>query len=80
MNNLEKLVDIFSDALEIEKSKISDELKYGDFTWDSVAHMALIAALEQEFDIMIDSDDVIDMSSLKKAKEILSKYGVIIDT
>lgn len=38
--------------------------------------MALIAALEDEFDIMIDTDDVIDMSSFAKAREILAKHGV----
>lgn len=44
--------------------------------WDSVAHMQLVAEIEDEFDIMIDTDDVIDMSSYKVALHILAKYGV----
>jgi acyl carrier protein len=44
--------------------------------WDSVAHMSLVAEIENSFDIMLDSDDVIDMSSFGKAKEILAKYDV----
>ena len=44
--------------------------------WDSVGHMSLVAALEDEFDIMIDTDDIIDLSSYEKGKEILVKYGV----
>ena len=54
-------------------------LKYQDVTtWDSVGHMSLIAALEDAFDIMMDTDDIIDLSSYEKGKEILSKeeYGV----
>ncbi len=42
--------------------------------------MALVAALDDAFSIMLDTDDVIDMSSYKKAKEILSKYGITFET
>ncbi len=38
--------------------------------------MALVAAIDDKFDIMLDTDDVIDMSSFGKAREILTKYGV----
>ena len=38
-----------------------------------------ISALEETFDIMMDTDDIIDFNSFEKGKEILSKdeYGVI---
>ena len=42
--------------------------------WDSVAHMSLIAAIEEGFDIMIDAEDVIDMNSFAKAKKIVAKH------
>jgi len=68
---------VFSNALGIELDQVSDALEYNTIKeWDSVAHMGLIAALEEAFDIMLETDDVIDMSSVGKAKEILSKYGV----
>ena len=68
---------VFSDALGISLDRVSDGLEYNTIKeWDSVAHMGLIAALEEAFDIMIETDDVIDMSSVGKAKEILAKYGV----
>lgn len=44
--------------------------------WDSVAHMQLIAAIELVFDIMLDTDDVIGMSSYQRAREIVGKHGV----
>ncbi|QTR46412.1 acyl carrier protein [Thiothrix litoralis] len=77
MQNAEKLYATFSQALGISLSRINDELKYNSIPeWDSVAHMALIAEIETTFDIMLDTDDIIDMSSVSKAKEILSKYEV----
>ena len=77
MNNVEKLVNVFVEALGIEKEKVIDSLEYNSIPeWDSVAHMALISELEEMFDIMLDTDDIIDMNSVKKSKEILIKYDV----
>lgn len=75
--NHRKLVAAFTEALEITSERVTDELEYNSIQeWDSVAHMTLVAALEEQFDIMMDTDDIIDMSSVAKAKEILRKYGV----
>lgn len=76
MNNLEKLVGCFSENLGIEAGAVTDTLSYGDNPWDSIAHMVIIAAIENAFDIMLETDDVIDMSSFGKAKEIVGKHGI----
>ncbi len=77
MNNQELLYKSFADALQIEESIISDDLKYQSITeWDSIAHMVLINEIETNFNVIIETDDVIDMSSVAKAKEILSKYNI----
>ena len=44
--------------------------------WDSVGHMNLIMALEDSFKIEMDIDDITDLSSFNKGKEILKKYKV----
>lgn len=76
-DNNEKLVGAFVEALQIEAIAVTDELQYNTIKeWDSVAHMTLVAALEEVFDIMLDTDDIIDMSSVGKAKEILGRYDV----
>jgi acyl carrier protein len=67
----------FKDALDLDDSVVIDTLTYRSIEqWDSVAHMVLIAELEDRFDVMLDTDDVIDMSSFDKAVEILGKYEV----
>jgi len=77
MNNREKLIEVFVQSLGVKSSIITDELQYNSISeWDSVAHMSLIAELEDVFDIMLDTDDIIDMSSPAKAREILIKYDV----
>lgn len=77
MSNDTTLRSVFAAVLGISLAEVTDELSYqGHVKWDSIGHMAIIAGLDKEFDLTIDMDDVIDMSSVGKAKEILSKYGV----
>ena len=78
MTNLEKYNKAFMEVLEIGEDQLAG-LKYQDIeAWDSVGHMSLVAALEDAFDILMDTDDIIDLSSYEKGKEILAKdnYGV----
>ena len=78
MTNLEKYNKAFTETFEITEDKLTG-LKYQDIeAWDSVGHMSLIAALEDAFDIMMDTDDIIDFNSYEEGKEILAKdtYGV----
>lgn len=77
MSNEETLKTVFSFVLGCTPEEIVDDLAYQVHPkWDSIGHMAIIAGLDKEFDITIDMDDVIDISSVAKAKEILRKYGV----
>ena len=76
MTNLEKYNNVFVENLQVSEDQLVG-LKYQSVElWDSVGHMSLVAALEDEFDIMIDTDDIIDLSSYEKGKVILAKYGV----
>jgi acyl carrier protein len=78
--NADKLHDCFSRALGIPRERVTDNLAYNTISeWDSVGHMALVVELEGEFDVMFDTDDILGMSTVGKAREILSRYGVRFD-
>jgi acyl carrier protein len=77
MDNTTKLKDIFMDSLAISSDTDFSTLAYRSIDeWDSVAHMQLVGEIEDAFDIMLDTQNVLDMSSFSKALEILGKYGV----
>ena len=79
MTNLEKYNQVFCETFEITNDQLSG-LKYQDIqAWDSVGHMTLVANLEDAFDIMMETDDIIDLSSYEKGMEILKKYDVTIE-
>jgi acyl carrier protein len=73
----EKVRQVFADALDLPAETNIETLEIGgDPHWDSVGHMALVAELETRFGIMLETDDMIGMSSYAKALEILRRYGV----
>lgn len=73
MTNIEKYNKAFCDSFEITENKLIG-LQYQQIElWDSVGHMTLVANLEEAFDIMMETDDIIDLSSYEKGKEILTK-------
>lgn len=79
MSNLEKYVKAFKETFMVEESALSG-LKYQDIaTWDSVGHMALMAALEEVFAVELDIDDIIEFSSFETGKAILAKYAVAME-
>ena len=79
MQNLQIYNDAFLKIFTIESDQL-ESLKYQSIdSWDSVGHMALIAELEDKFNIEIDIDDIIEFSDYKKGKEILNKYKVEIE-
>lgn len=79
MTNKEKYTKAFVDTFEVTEEQ-AQTLEYQQIQqWDSVGHMSLIAALEDAFDIMMDTEDIIDLSSFAKGKEIMKKYNVEIE-
>jgi acyl carrier protein len=77
MKNLLKYKEVFIKSLSIDKKKFNEKIKYNDIPeWDSIGHMTLMSALEDAFNITLDTDDIIDFSSFKKGAQILKKYKV----
>lgn len=66
----------FAAVLNLPDDFITAELIYNQYPgWDSVAHMALVAALEEQFDCMLEMDEILDMSSYAKVVEIMAKHA-----
>jgi len=77
---VDKLRDCFARALGIAPERVTDDLAYNSIKeWDSVAHMALVVELETEFDVMFDTDDILGMSTVGKARETLARLGARFD-
>ncbi|MDE6718047.1 MAG: acyl carrier protein [Muribaculaceae bacterium] len=77
MTNLEKYNEIFAEVFGVPNEVLNDS--FGKDTvesWDSVHQLNLVALLEEAFDIMLDPEDIMGLTSYKAGKEILSNQEV----
>ena len=73
MSNLEKYNNVFIEIMQVGEEQLAS-LKFKESAyWDSVGHMTLIAALEDEFDILLEPEDMMAITSYQIGKNILSK-------
>lgn len=77
MNSLERLNQIFCEVFGIEESALNDGFdKCNVEGWDSVRQLSLSTAVEDEFDIMLDAEDILEFTSYDNVKKVLAKYEI----
>lgn len=75
-DNLQKYITAFRDSFESAPEQL-EHLEYQSIPdWDSVGHLTLVSNIEIAFGISMEMDDITDLSSFSKGKEILKKYNV----
>ena len=69
----DKIKNIMSVVLEVEFDRISDsdDTKSID-NWDSINHMNLIVALEEEFNVLFDDEEIVELTSVKNIYSVLT--------
>lgn len=77
MTNIEKLNGIFCEVFSVAESALNSDFDNKNVEgWDSVHQLSLTSAIEDEFDIMLDAEDILEFTSYENAKNILAKYDV----
>jgi acyl carrier protein len=72
-----RLRQTVGEVLGVDPYLLSDESSPATITsWDSLGHLNLVMALEQEFEINLSADEVLAMRSLGSIRHILLRYGV----
>ena len=72
----ERVFSAFKESFDLEDDANTSKLVYQDYSaWTSIGHMILVAALESEFDTMLETDDILEMSNFEKAVSIMGKYA-----
>lgn len=75
MYDIDKLLKILGEVFGLPQDQITDDIAYNSYQpWDSLKHLQMVAMIEETFEIELEMDDIIDMSTVGKIKEILEKY------
>lgn len=71
----EKLETAFATGLGLPATTDFPSLEYRKIPeWDSVAHMQLVMEIENTFDIMLPTEDVLALSSFAVAIDIVTRH------
>ena len=75
---MDKLEEIIAKNFELDPSQIKKEMTPADIeTWDSLSQLNLISAIEKEFQIKLEIDEIFTVMKIGDIYEILSKKGVL---
>lgn len=76
MNNKQLYNKIINDVFQLNDAEIDENMTRENVeVWDSILHITLITAIEDEFEIMLDTEDILNLHSYKDGLDIISKYN-----
>jgi acyl carrier protein len=71
------LIQLFSEVLEVDATELSDESSPENVKrWDSLAAMALVAAIEEKFNVQLSTKQIMKMSTIGRARSALQSMKV----
>lgn len=71
----EKLAQIFIAQLNVSESDTKEDKKMEQVdSWNSLSHMNLIVAIEDEFKIELSGDHIAEMTSFEAIKKVIKSY------
>ena len=72
----ERIIDVVSRTMEVPAESLSAESSPATVeTWDSLKHMNLVLALEEEFGIRLDDERIMKMVSVEAIVETVTELA-----
>jgi acyl carrier protein len=72
-----KLDEIFRAVLDVPAdAEVRDVRQENTARWDSLAHVVLVSAIECEFDLQVDANDSLDLTSYDAIARYLEEQGL----
>ncbi|MFZ4712620.1 MAG: acyl carrier protein [Bacteriovoracaceae bacterium] len=77
MSNEQKLKSVLANVFNVDISTITGDASVDTIeSWDSLNHLKLVLALEQEFDISFTEEQTVEIMNLPLIKMTLQEHGV----
>ena len=79
-DNLKTYNKVFCEVFNVQESVLDECFTFHTVgIWDSISHFTLITELEDTFDVMFDTDDILHFESYLNGIAILKRYGIAFD-
>ncbi len=70
-----RIREVMSDVLGVPKEDLNDASSTTTMeNWDSLNHMKLVVALEEEFGIQFTDEEILQMQDVLSIKKVIAKY------
>ena len=77
MDNNAKLSQVVATIFNVDPSSITEDSSVDTIEqWDSLNHLKLVLALEQEFDVSFTEEETVDILNFQLIKMTLEEHGV----
>lgn len=77
MTNIERYNRIFCETFSVEEKVLNADFTHDNVDdWTSIRQLALVNELEDTFDLMFDTEDILKLKSYEIGKEIMRKNGI----
>lgn len=77
MNNESKLSQVMASVFNVEQALINEDSSVDTIEqWDSLNHLKLVLALEQEFDVSFTEEETVDILNYQLIKMTLKEHGI----
>lgn len=77
MDNEIKLRYVIASVFQIDAAAISEDSSVDSIeAWDSLTHLNLVLALEQEFDVSLTEEEAVEILNFALIKITLAEHGV----
>ena len=72
----DRVLVVLSDVMNVPLNQLNDDSSAENVgTWDSIKHLDLVLAIEEEFGVTISHDDIEGMQSVRDIRDTLKKVG-----
>jgi acyl carrier protein len=76
LENEQKLEDVFRAVLSLPPDRDLKTLQQVDTpSWDSLAHVSLVAAVEGEFGVVVDVVEALELTSFQAVRDYLEEHA-----
>lgn len=73
----DKVKDVIASVLGVSSAQINDEASADTIeSWDSLKHLKMVLALEEELDISFTEEQVVEMLNFALIKEIIRENNI----
>ncbi len=62
--------EVIGQALKLPPDQVTEDISYGSIpTWDSLAHVSLMLEIESAYDVEIDEDTMVELTTVGAIKQ-----------